>query len=176
MKRPFGVTVTCATAVVEPSTEKFGHTKFPRLQKIGRPLYVDIGWSRCECAPKIDVGARVDQRVALGHLVVTRLRVELDAPVDHHDHDVGALGRGFHRAHHQREVVSGRRARLVRPRHLVQRVEHLVEPDHGDLPPLQVEHRGLEGGFLVRAGADRGDPRLRRRFRTLSRSPVGPRS
>jgi hypothetical protein len=34
---PRGVTVTCATPVVDPSTEKLGHTKFPRLQKIGRP-------------------------------------------------------------------------------------------------------------------------------------------
>jgi hypothetical protein len=28
--RPAGVTTTLATAVVDPSSEKFGHTKFPR--------------------------------------------------------------------------------------------------------------------------------------------------
>lgn len=36
--RPFGMTVTSPTAVLDPSAEWSGQTKFPRPQKMGLPL------------------------------------------------------------------------------------------------------------------------------------------
>src|SRR5690606_34219901 len=43
---PSGETTTRATAVVEPGTEKLGHTKLPRLHATGTPSTTSRGWRR----------------------------------------------------------------------------------------------------------------------------------
>jgi hypothetical protein len=56
----------------------------------------------------------------------------------------------------KREVVAGGRSGFVRTRDFVDRIEHLVDPEDGDRPAVELDADRSQRVRLVAPGADRG--------------------
>src|SRR5437867_13106348 len=96
--------------------------------------------------------------MGLVNLIPPRPWVELDAPMDRDDDEVRGRRRVPNGTQREREVVARGCSWFIRTRDFVGRIEHLVDPDDGDVPAVDLQAGRSQRVRLVASGADRGDP------------------